>query len=282
MGNWTLDSIPSFWLIHKYYLARHADGFPEDSTDFFAGIAPSQHLKPRLSSFKSVEFVEPQARRVADIRASILPNRKIGLVESYDTTIPAFLDSFHISYALLDSTRLATDALAQYTTIILDLRAYRFRSDLVRLNERIINYVRSGGNVICFYHKTGDWNGKNLAPLKLTLTAERVTEEDAHVTVLDRMHPFFNTPNLITDADWDGWVQERSIYLPSNDTSVTSAGYDRLLAMSDTGEEQPPTSLLWAKYEKGSYTYCSLALYRQLRFRHEGAVKLFFNMLSQP
>jgi hypothetical protein len=154
--------------------------------------------------------------------------------------------------------------------------------DLVRLNDRIIGYVRSGGNVICLYHKSGDWNGKNLSPLKLTLTGERVTEEDVPVTVLDRMHRFFNTPNLITDADWDGWVQERSIYLPSNDTSVTSARFERLLSMSDTDEAQPPTSLLWAKYEKGTYTYCSLALYRQLRFRHEGAVKLFFNMLSQP
>ena len=229
-----------------------------------------------------MEFIEPHARPAGDIRAAILPGRKIALVESYDTTIPTLLDSFHVAYTLLDSARLATEALAHYTTIILDIRAYRFRSDLVRLNDRILGYARSGGNVICFYHKTGDWNGKNLAPMKLALTGERVTEEDARVTVLDRMHPFFNSPNLITDADWDGWVQERSIYLPSNDTTATSSAYERLLAMSDTGEEQPPTSLLWGKYLKGTYTYCSLALYRQLRFRHEGAVKLFFNMLSQP
>ena len=282
MGNWTLDSIPTFFRYHKYYLVRQSNGLPEDSTDFFAGIAPSPHPEPKVSSFKNVEFAEPHARNVSEIRAAILPGRRIALVESYDTTIPTLLDSFHIAYTLLDSARLATDALSQYTTVILDLRAYRFRSDLDQMNDRIFGYIRSGGNVTCLYHKLGDWNGKNLSPLKLTLTGDRVTEEDAPVTVLDRMHRFFNTPNLITDADWDGWVQERSIYLPSNDTSLTSAGYERLLAMSDTGEDQPTTSLLWAKYEKGTYTYCSLALYRQLRFRHEGAVKLFFNMLSQP
>ena len=67
----------------------------------------------------------------------------------------------------------------------------------------------------------------------------------------------------------------------ANDTTLTSARYERLLSMSDTAEDQPPTALLWARYGKGTYTYCSLALYRQLRFHHEGVVKLFFNMLSQ-
>jgi hypothetical protein len=51
--------------------------------------------------------------------------------------------------------------------------------------------------------------------------------------------------------------------------------------MSDTDDTQPSTSLLWTKYGKGTYTYCSLALYRQLRRLNDGAVKLFFNLVSQ-
>jgi hypothetical protein len=174
--------------------------------------------------------------------------------------------------------------LQKYSTILLDLRAYGYRSDLVRLNERILDYVRKGGNVVCFYHKPQDWNiqgDTGYAPYRIHITSERVTEEDAPVKVLLPTHPLLNVPNKIEARDWDNWIQERSIYLPSAETDKTSPNYLRLLAMSDTDDTQPSTSLLWTKYGKGTYTYCSLALYRQLRRLNDGAVKLFFNLVSQ-
>jgi hypothetical protein len=82
-------------------------------------------------------------------------------------------------------------------------------------------------------------------------------------------------------SDWDDWIQERSVYLPSDDTTKTSSLYQHLLAMSDTDEQQPPTSILWAQYGKGTYTYCSLSVYRQLRIGNGAALKLFCNLISQ-
>ena len=92
----------------------------------------------------------------------------------------------------------------------------------------------------------------------------------------------FRYPNEILPADWNGWVQERNIYLPSGDTSLTSSKYERLLAMSDEDEHEPSTSLLEARYGKGTYIYTSLALYRQVKDLNNGGVKLLFNLISLP
>ena len=216
------------------------------------------------------------------VRAKFSPAILIGLVKTYDDTHEETLRSLGVPYRLVDSTELRKGDLGRYTTILLDLRAYAYRPDAVSYNSRLLEYVKQGGNIVCCYHKTGDWNGKNFAPYPIRLTAERVTEEDAPVTILLPDHALLNAPNPVGAGDWGGWIQERSIYLPADDTLQTSARYDRILAMSDEDDHQPPTSLLSASYGAGSYTYLSLVLYRQLRSLQDGAVKLFLNLISQP
>ncbi len=209
-------------------------------------------------------------------------NVSIGLVQTYDNTLEETLKALHISYQLLDSTKIARENLGKYTTILLDMRTYLERPDVVRYNDRLLQYCAAGGHLVCLYHKTSDWNGHDYAPYPIQITGERVTEEDAPVRILEPGNPLFTTPNKIVPKDWDGWVQERNIYLPSDDTTKTSSRYQRLLAMSDENEHQPPTSILWCKDGKGTYTYVALVLYRQLRVMNEGAVKLFLNLISQP
>jgi len=65
-------------------------------------------------------------------------------------------------------------------------------------NKRLLEYVRSGGNIVCFYHKTGDWNGKNYSPYPIFLTNERVTQEDAPVRELLPRHLLLTLPNNIS------------------------------------------------------------------------------------
>jgi hypothetical protein len=172
--------------------------------------------------------------------------------------------------------------LSKFTTIILDIRAYLHRNDLVRHNDIILDYIKNGGNVVCFYDRPQEWDGHNFAPYPIDITEERVTEETQPVTILYPESRLFHYPNEITSSDWDGWVQERNIYLPNGDTTLTSNKYIRLLAMSDEDENEPSTSLLWTQYGKGTYTYTSLALYRQVKVLNDGGVKLLFNLISQP
>lgn len=283
MDKLTLDSIPSFFRQHAYALFRADRKYSFDKADLFSDILPEKREPVTAGNihFRQVNIPQAEARDSKSVKAVWSENILLGIVATYDSTIKQTLGAFGIPNEKLDSSMLAEGNLARYSTILLDMRTYEHRPDAVKNNERLLDYANGGGNIVCFYHKTGDWNGKNLSPHTITLSGERVTEETAPVKILNTNHPLFNNPNRITENDWDGWAQERSIYLPSDDTTKTSSRYERLLAMSDTDELQPSTSLLSTQYGKGTYTYVSLALYRQLRNCNEGAEKLFFNLISQ-
>ncbi len=246
----------------------------EDSL-VFACVPLNAKKMPGLGRSSDVAYL----RRVTAKHAR---NEYIGLVSTYDNTLEHTFREFGVKFQPIDSAMLASGNLNKFTTIVLDIRAYLYRHDLVRYNDRILNYIRDGGNVVCFYNRPPEWNGHPYAPYPIDITQQRVTEETQPVTVLEPENPLFHYPNKILPVDWNGWVQERNIYLPSGDTTLTSSKYRRLLAMSDEDEHEPSTSLLWAKYGNGTYIYTSLALYRQVKDLNNGGVKLLFNLVSQP
>jgi hypothetical protein len=84
------------------------------------------------------------------------------------------------------------------------------------------------------------------------------------------------TPNRITEADFDGWVQERGLYFPDKWDERFSA----ILASSDPGETPLQGGLLVARYGKGYFVYTSLAWFRQLPEGVPGAYRLFANLVS--
>jgi LmbE family N-acetylglucosaminyl deacetylase len=283
----TPESAPSAFAKRRYVLIRSDKDYPFDKSDLFSGIQPRE-TSPYISKLRSFPTKYSYLKLDASDSLRILKNLKvsrdasIGLVLSYDNTIENTLNAFSIKFDTLSSQMLATSDLDKYNVILIDIRAYLYRKDLEEHNSRILDFVKDGGNVVCFYQKISDWNRKNLAPYPIYITSDRVTEEDAPVTVLIPGDHLLNKPNKIAGSDWGGWVQERNIYLPSGDTALTSPKYHRLLAMSDEDDPVPSTSLIWAEYGAGTYTYCSLALYRQLKIFNEGGLKLFLNMVSQP
>nr|HMT12524.1 hypothetical protein [Ignavibacteria bacterium] len=207
----------------------------------------------------------------------------IGLVKTYDNTIENILQAFGIKYDTISADMLKNGDLGRFSTVILDLRAYLYRPDLVEYNRNVLDYAYQGGNILCFYNKPGEWK-ETFAPYPIYLTNLRVTEEDAVVKIIGQGNYLLSKPNEIAESDFNGWVQERNVYLPlttMDDTTSTSGKYKELLAMNDEDDPVPSTSLLWADYGKGTYTYCTLALYRQLKVFNEGALKLFMNMIAE-
>jgi hypothetical protein len=96
------------------------------------------------------------------------------------------------------------------------------------------------------------------------------------VTVLAPDHPALTTPNRITAADFDGWVQERGLYFPDQwDERFTA-----ILASGDPGETPLRGGLLVARHGKGYFVYTSLAWFRQLPEGVPGAYRLFANLVS--
>src|SRR5262249_42487724 len=113
-------------------------------------------------------------------------------------------------------------------------------------------------------------------PYDLKISPERVTDEKAKVTFLAPESPLLNTPNKISSADFDGWVQERGIYFPNQ----WDQHFSPVLSMGDPGEAQSKGGLLVAQYGKGYYIYTGLVFFRQLPAGVPGAYRLFANMIS--
>ena len=104
----------------------------------------------------------------------------------------------------------------------------------------------------------------------------RVADEHAPVTILAPGHPVLTTPNRITAADFEGWVQERGLYFPDQwDERFTA-----ILASGDAGETPLKGGLLVARHGKGNFVYTSLAWFRQLPEAVPGAYRLFANLVS--
>ena len=115
-------------------------------------------------------------------------------------------------------------------------------------------------------------------PYSITLdrTARRVTDENAPVKVLDPSSRLLAFPNRITAADFEGWVQERALYMPT----TADPHYRRLLEMHDPGEPPNEYAVLVAPLGKGAYVYATLALFRQLPAGVAGGARLFLNLLA--
>lgn len=137
-------------------------------------------------------------------------------------------------------------------------------------------YVENGGTLILQYNTSHRLVTKDLAPYPLELSRDRVTDEFSKVTLLAPKHPVLNTPNKITQEDFNGWVQERGLYFPNE----WSKEFTPILGMQDNNQKQTQGSLLVAQYGEGYYIYTGISFFRELPAGVSGAYRLFANLLS--
>jgi LmbE family N-acetylglucosaminyl deacetylase len=221
----------------------------------------------------------------------VVPGIRVGVVESYDNTLAHALRELGIEYALLDSLALAEGDLARYQTILVDIRAYLVRADLRAHNGRLLDWVRAGGHLVVNYQKTFEWNPEfadpfdaakknppDFAPYPLVLSHDRITREDAPVTILLPDSPLFHHPNSIGAGLWMGWVQERGLYFPGE----YAPEYREVFQMQDPGEAPLHSSTLLATYGQGTYLYTALGWYRQLKEYHPQVYAFFANLICLP
>jgi hypothetical protein len=206
----------------------------------------------------------------------------VGYVPSFDETLKNSLAALGVEAKELSVEDIQKTSLTGYNTIIIDNRGYEAHPELIAANSRLLEFVNAGGTLIVFYHKSNEWNpdpNRNrpqLAPYKIVLGDDRVTDETAPVRFLLPRHALLNVPNRITQADFANWIQERGLYYPKE----WDPHYSALLSTNDPGEAPLTGGLLVAPYGKGAYIYTSMVWYRQLRAGVPGAYRMFANMIS--
>ncbi|WP_254776958.1 NEW3 domain-containing protein [Paenibacillus sp. yr247] len=226
-------------------------------------------------------LIQPAELKIQAFNLSVPKNLKVGYVSSGFDNIDQYLRQLGIDVVKLEAKDIQFGDLSQYNTIVLGIRAYAFRPELIPSNQRLLSYVENGGNLVVQYHKPEDKWTPNLAPFPIKigepLIKWRVTDESSKVTMLAPDSPMFNTPNKITAEDWDGWIQDRSAYNPDQ----WGSEYTELISNGDPGEKEFTGTFLTAPYGKGIYTYSSLVWYREIPNLVPGSIRLFVNMISQ-
>jgi len=201
----------------------------------------------------------------------------IGYIKGAGDQVPKYLKQIGYKVTEVLPQNISTDLLQQFDAVIMGIRAYNTVPELKLKQAAILDYVKEGGNLIVQYNTSRSVVvDDNLAPYMLELSRDRITDENAKVSFLNKDHEVLNYPNKITDKDFDGWVQERGLYFPNK----WGKEFSPILSFQENGDAPMEGSLLVAKYGEGYYIYTGLSFFRELPAGVPGAYKLLTNMIS--
>jgi hypothetical protein len=223
-----------------------------------------------------LQLLQPPARARAVSLELATRGRHVGYLPGAGDDVPAALEEMGYEVTSLTGADLTPERLRSLDAVVIGIRAFNVRTDLAEHLPALFAYVERGGTVVAQYNTLDGLREGWLAPFQLRLSRDRVTDEHAPVTILEAGHPVLTTPNRITAADFEGWVQERGLYFPSQwDERFTA-----ILACADAGEAPLKGGLLVARHGQGYFVYTSLAWFRQLPEAVPGAYRLFANLVS--
>jgi hypothetical protein len=218
----------------------------------------------------------------AKIEFKILDVKTEGSIAGYipgaGDKVPGALEQMGYKVVLLKESDITTENIKQFDVIITGVRAYNTNDWMNNVYDVLMQYVKNGGVLVSQYNTSsqiGPVKAK-IAPYNFTIGRNRITDEEAKVNFLLPNHAVLNFPNKITDKDFEGWVQERSIYHAEN----IDTAYKKIFSMHDAGEKDQDGSLIIADYGKGRFVYTGLVFFRELPAGVPGAYRLFANVIA--
>jgi LmbE family N-acetylglucosaminyl deacetylase len=220
---------------------------------------------------------ENASARIKILDVKTAPNLTVGYIMGSGDEVPPVIEQLGAKVELIGPDGLAWGDLSRFDTIVIGIRAYERREDLRANNSRLLDYVEKGGTLIEQYNRAQV--NEAYGPYPAQVGNNRITDEHAPVQILEPTHPLFTTPNKITDAAWQGWVQERGLnFLGDKDSR-----YRDLVQLQDPFPNNPGQkrgALVEAAYGKGHWIYIALGLWRQLPAGTDGAYPLLANLIS--
>jgi len=212
-------------------------------------------------------FVRADIRKIGD---------RIGYIPGAGDDVPESLEQIGYSVKILSEPDITANNLAQFSAVVLGIRAYNTQERIANWLPEVFTYVKNGGVAMAQYNTLADLKTEQLGPYPLEISRDRVTDENAEVRILAPNHPLMTTPNKITSKDFEEWVQERGLYFPKK----WDPAWTPILSCNDSKEKPLDGGLLVAKSGKGFFIYTSYSWFRQLPAGVPGAYRLFANMLS--
>lgn len=205
---------------------------------------------------------------------------RIAYIKGAGDKVPEALVQMGYQVDFLQEKDLKTENLVKYNTVITGIRAHNTLDFMENAYPELMKYVENGGNYVVQYN-TASFLGplkSALAPYPMQIGRSRITREDAKPEFLIASHRLLNSPNKITEIDFEDWVQERSIYTGESEDSH----YEYPLGFTDPNEKSNKGNIMVTKYGKGSFIYTGLVFFRELPAGVPGAWRLFANLISNP
>jgi len=202
---------------------------------------------------------------------------RIAYIMGAGDKVPAGLRQAGYKVDQLEEGDINLDNLKKYDAVVIGIRAYNTVERLKFHQQSLFDYAKQGGTVVVQYNTAGTLipDGE-ITPFKMKISRDRTTVEEAEMRFLAPEHEVLNFPNKITAKDFDGWVQERGLYFPSE----WGPEFTPILSCNDPGEPARDGSLLVAKYGEGWYVYTGLSFFRELPSGVPGAYRLFANLVG--
>ena len=204
--------------------------------------------------------------------------QRIGYIMGAGDEVATSLSQMGYDVQMLNPADISKESLTKFDVIITGIRAYNTISELGLKQDLLLDFVHSGKTMIVQYNTLGKLVTDKIAPFPLTISKDRVTDENAKVTFLAPQHSILNFPNKITSKDFEGWTQEQGLYYPNK----WDKAFTPIISAHDLGEDAKDGAILVAKYGKGQYIYTGISFFRELPAGVSGAFKLMANMISIP
>ena len=203
---------------------------------------------------------------------------RVAYIEGAGDNIPAALNEIGYEVKMLDDEMLSRGNLSAFDVIITGIRLYNTNDRMNVYQPRLMEFVKAGGTLLVQYNTSNFLSSlkSEIGPYPFTITRDRVTDENAEVRILKKDHQLLTQPNIISPADFKGWIQERGLYFAGD----YAEQYVTLFSMNDTGEKPLEGSTIYAKYGKGHFIYTGLSFFRELPAGVPGAYRLFVNLMS--
>jgi LmbE family N-acetylglucosaminyl deacetylase len=243
-----------------------------DQTAYSYGI-----LNIRYSHIPTITLFPPAQAKLVQLDLKIT-GKKIGYINGAGDLVQDALKQVGYDVHSLSENEILNGDLSGYDAIVVGVRAYNVDPRLAIEQPKLLEYVKNGGNLLVQYNNNNGLVTKQIGPYPFKVVNERVTDENAKITIIDPNNPVLNYPNKISQSDFDGWVQERGLYFVKD----TDPQYQKVLQMNDPGEAPKDGSLITTQYGKGRFIYTSLSFFRQLPAGVPGAYRLFINLLNKP
>jgi len=244
----------------------------------FQNIEYSKGIKEIKYDHIPVQTLFPEAEVKLVKLDLIKKSQRIGYIPGAGDEVAPCLTQLGYEVIMLTNDVLAKENLTQLDAIVTGVRAYNTNDKLPSFKQKLMEYVSQGGNLIVQYN-TNSFAGPfkaDIGPYPFKITRDRITDEEAKVVFELPDHPVFNIPNKITDKDFEGWMQERSIYHAGD----WDSNYVTPISMADPNEKPNKGSLLIAKYGKGNFVYTGLVFFRELPAGIPGAYRLMVNLIE--